>query len=81
MKGRGRGAGKNQGSLWRRAPTRAELDSRPLDVGDRVWLAGRPHVVAYINADGSVGTEPDTRPQPPEDPAARPPYPQRRWRR
>lgn len=81
MKGQRRGNAGDQGSLWRKPPTRAELDGRPLDVGDRVWLAGRPHVVAYINPDGSVGTEPDTRPQPSEDPAARPPYPPRRWRR
>ena len=68
MKHRGRGAGKNQGTLWRRPPTRAELDSRPIDGGDRVWLAGRPHIVASIVADGRVTTEPDTRPQPPELP-------------
>ncbi len=55
-----------QGELWRRPPTRAEIDSRKLDVGDRVWLAGRPHVVAYINADGKVGTEYDPRPPGPQ---------------
>ncbi len=76
-----RGAGSNQGSLWRRPPTRAEIDSRPIGVGDRVYQAGRPHVVVSIGADGRVRTEPDTRPQPPEDPAARPPYPPRRWGR
>ncbi len=58
---------RQQGGLWPKPPTRAEIDSRKLDVGDRVWLAGRPRVVAYINADGSVGTEPDTRPQPPQE--------------
>lgn len=43
----------------RRAPadhqTKASLDQRKPEVGDRVWCAGRPCVITHINADGSTG--------------------------
>lgn len=46
---------RRQPGLWAPPPTRAQIDSHRLDVGDRVWCAGRPYVVEYVNEDGSVG--------------------------
>lgn len=54
---------RQQAGLWPKPQTRAELDSRKIDVGDRVWCAGRPYVVSHINADGTVGAHYDPRHQ------------------
>jgi len=35
--------------------TKAAIDQRKPEVGDRVWCAGRPCVITHINEDGTTG--------------------------
>jgi len=52
---------RNQPGFWATPLTRAQMDQRKPEVGDRVSCAGRPYVIEYINADGSLGIAYDGR--------------------
>lgn len=61
----GRSKSGSRPDFWRPALTRAEMDQRRPEVGDRVWCGGHPFVIEYINADRSLGVvyDPPRRPQ------------------
>jgi hypothetical protein len=57
---------RRQECFWPKPHTRAQMDGRRPEVGDRVYCAGRPYIIEYVNRDGTVGIAYDTRAQPPQ---------------